>query len=372
MMIRINPGLSVGIFSMNEDTVLSLENLHLIYDKSRFCIGPDFSLAIRKGELLGVVGESGCGKSTLGKILIGLINKSDSHHFGVRQVEGQLNMNIDGLDKSINYLHTSYKILSLMRKKVQMIFQIPRSALNLKMPVINMLHETSRLGNPSFNKSDRKKIIYDTLIGTGFIDSSVPFDGFENQKLVQSVCGDLSGGERRRISIAKSMVMNPDVLIADEPLSSLDASLKASVLQYLIRMWEKRKDTENPLTMVLISHDIGTISRICSRVIIMYGDHINKRGDIVEDFSYPSNFDYLSEGSYHPYTKNLISAAKYFREHEEQDEDDNIQLDKKLTPNQGCVYGSVCSDKSKECEDSPQYKEIINDKGHFTTCVKQV
>jgi ABC-type dipeptide/oligopeptide/nickel transport system ATPase component len=168
------------------------------------------------------------------------------------------------------------------------------------------------------------------------------------------------------------MVMNPDVLIADEPLSSLDASLKANVLQYLIELWKKRKDSGNPLTMIIISHDIGTISRICSRAIIMYGDHINKRGDIVEDFSYPSNFDYLGEGSYHPYTKNLISAAKYFREHEEQDEDDNKKLEKKLTPNQGCVYGSVCSDKSRECEDSPQYKEIINDKGHLTTCVKQV
>ena len=95
-MIRINHGLSVGTFSMTDDTILSLENLHLIYDKSHFCIGPDFSLAIRKGELLGLVGESGCGKSTLGKILIGLINKSDSHHFGVRQVEGQLNITLMG------------------------------------------------------------------------------------------------------------------------------------------------------------------------------------------------------------------------------------------------------------------------------------
>ena len=357
---------------MSEDKILSLNNFYLHYDRSDFSIGPNFNLDIKKGELLGIVGESGCGKSTIGKILIGLINKNDCHHFGVDKLAGDLTLDIDEADKSINYLKTSYNNLRMMRKKVQMIFQTPRSALNLKMPVINMLMETSKLGNPSLNSSERKRIIYNTLIGTGFIDKSVSLDKFDNHKLLRSVNGVLSGGERRRASIAKSMVMNPDLIIADEPLASLDASLKASVLQYLFGMWQDRKDTENPLTMVLISHDIGTVSRICSRVIIMYGDHINKKGDIVEDFSYPSNFNYLVDGSYHPYTKVLITAARYFRNKQNDKDSQDIPLSKILAPQKGCVYGSLCNDKSIECESNPKFQEITNDIGHFTTCVKQI
>ena len=274
--------------------------------------------------------------------------------------------------ESINYSNTNYKSLCKMRKKVQMIFQIPRSALNLKMPVIKMLHEASKLGNPFFTKFERRKIIYDTLIGTGFIGSHISIDEFNNHKLVQSINGNLSGGERRRVSIAKAMVMNPDLIIADEPLASLDASLKASVLQYLVKTWEKRRNTENPLTMVLISHDIGIVSRVCSRVIIMYGDHINKRGEIVEDFRPPSKFNYLSNNSYHPYTKKLISAAKYFRAHAKDNDNEELESDKQLLPNQGCVYGSVCSDKSDECEEKLRFREVNNDIGHFTKCVKQI
>jgi len=323
--------------------------------------------------LLGIVGESGCGKSTLGKILSGLIHKSDSYLFGLKRFECQLRINIDGLDSTLNYSDTKYKALSLMRKKVQMIFQNPRSALNLKMSVINMLHETTKLGNPSFNKIEREKVIYDTLIGTGFIEPNIPLKEFKNHKLVQSINGDLSGGERRRVSIAKAMVMNPDIIIADEPLASLDASLKASVLQYLVQTWKNRLNTDNPLTMVVISHDIGIVSRICSRVAIMYGDHINKRGEILEDFRHPSKFNYLSNHSFHPYTQKLISAAKYFRtQAEQQDEGKEFELNHNSIPNQGCVYGSVCNEKSNECEQKSEFKELHNGPGHFTSCVKQI
>ena len=102
--------------------------------------------------------------------------------------------------------------------------------------------------------------------------------------------GSLSGGERRRVSIAKVMCMNPSIIIADEPLASLDASIKLDILNYLIDEWKTRKDSKNPLTLILISHDVGVVSNVCNKVVVMYGDLIE----------------------YHSYTNELITASKYF------------------------------------------------------------
>ena len=119
--------------------ILELNNFHLKYKRSNFEIGPNFNLHINRGDFFGLVGESGCGKSTLGKILIGLINQGEKESFGISNLEGSLIYK--SVSKSTNYLNTSYKNLRLFRKDVQMIFQNPRSALNLKMSVIKTLLE---------------------------------------------------------------------------------------------------------------------------------------------------------------------------------------------------------------------------------------
>ena len=280
------------------------------YLSSNFEIGPNFNLSINKGDFLGLVGESGCGKSSIGKVLIGLINQSEKDNFGVSSLDGELLF--DHMGNQTNYLNTSYKNLTKLRKDVQMIFQNPRSALNLKMPVINTLLESARIGNPKMKKNDLLKIIYDKVIRTQFLNKNIKYENFLDQNKILATNGSLSGGERRRVSIAKVMCMNPSIIIADEPLASLDASIKLDILNYLIDEWKLRKDSENPLTLVLISHDVGVVSNVCNRVVVMYGDLMSKQGKIVEEFNQPRKFELKINKKNHPYTNELIAASKYF------------------------------------------------------------
>ncbi len=292
--------------------VIELKDLNLVYNSSGFQIGPKFNLAIQQGDFVGLVGESGCGKSSLGKVLIGLINQDERENFGIRSLSGDLNFHIPLNKKGINYLDTSYKNLQELRRDVQMIFQNPRSALNLKMPVISTLMEAAKIGNPNLDKASLLKIIYEKVIRTQFLNSNVSFDDFLKEKKILASNGSLSGGERRRVSIAKVMCMNPSIIIADEPLASLDASIKLDILNYIKEEWKERQKSNNPLTLILISHDIGVVSNVCNRVIIMFGDLINKNGKIVEEFNAPRKFKLEVNKNYHEYTNELIEASKYF------------------------------------------------------------
>ncbi len=227
-------------------------------------------------------------------------------------MSGDLNFHIPLNKKGINYLDTSYKNLQELRRDVQMIFQNPRSALNLKMPVISTLMEAAKIGNPNLDKASLLKIIYEKVIRTQFLNSNVSFDDFLKDKKILASNGSLSGGERRRVSIAKVMCMNPSIIIADEPLASLDASIKLDILNYIKEEWKERQKSNNPLTLILISHDIGVVSNVCNRVIIMFGDLINKNGKIVEEFNAPRKFKLEVNKNYHEYTNELIEASKYF------------------------------------------------------------
>lgn len=352
--------------------ILKLTNFYLKYKLSEFSIGPNFNLNINVGDLIGIVGESGCGKSTIGKVLIGLINQSESGNFGLSNLDGALQLQLNGISNQTNFLDTNFNKLCNLRKKVQMIFQNPRSSLNLKMPVINMLYESAKIGNPKLRKNELKSIIYDKVIKSGLLRRNVSIEEFEKEKIMLALNGKLSGGERRRVSIAKVMVMNPEIIIADEPLASLDASLKLNVLQYLIDEWKERKNTSNPLTLIMISHDISVISKACNRVIVMYGDHINKRGDIVEEFKFPDTFNYLEERQYHPYTSQLISAARYFKDANSNYSKTDNQFDlKDPDPSTGCVYGAYCSLKTIECEKDFKLSIVNKKPGHYSSCIKQ-
>lgn len=353
----------------NQMTILSLSDFYLKYKSSGFTIGPEFNLEVEKGEFLGLVGESGCGKSTLGKVLIGLINDREKNSLGLEEVRGRLELKMPGFE-AIDHLNTRFSNLQKFRKKVQMIFQNPRSALNLKMPVFQTLMESARTGNPGLNKMQLSDIIYKRSREVDYLPRDIPRQDFTHHKKMQILNGHLSGGERRRISIAKVMCMNPDIVIADEPLSSLDASIKLNVLNYLINEWKARLTTDNPLTMILISHDIGVVSRICTRVVIMYGDLIVERGEVIEEFRRPAKFDYEAGGEFHPYTKELIAAAKYFQDdiYSEQIEPEDCQ---KEIVTDGCVYYNNCPDSSDECREKGLPTEKPTASGHFSSCLKQ-
>lgn len=227
----------------------------------------DIDLHIAKGETVGLVGESGCGKSTLAKTLIRL----NTPVSGSIEFQG-----IGDLSKA------GKKELKQMHKKIQMIFQDPYSSLNPRMTIRAMFYEilsVYHLCEKSEYESRTKKIL--AMAG-------MPEDVLDRRP------SDFSGGQRQRIGIARALVMNPELLIADEPVSALDMSIQAQIINLLTELKQKLN-----LTMLFISHDLRVVRYISDRVVVMY------LGKIVEE----GTTECLFTAPMHPYTDILIHAA---------------------------------------------------------------
>lgn len=224
------------------------------------------SLVIKKGETLGLVGESGCGKSTLARTIIRLYNPNS----------GKILFNgVDLAKLNGNKLRNE-------RKYIQMVFQDPYSSLNPRMSVKDMLMEVLAVHNIC-NKNEMKKKITDLLEMVGMsiqVENRFP--------------GEFSGGQRQRLGIARALALNPTFIIADEPVSALDVSIQAQVINLLSDI-QRNLD----LTLLFISHDLRVVRHITHRVAVMY------LGKIVE----LSDTKSLFEKPYHPYSEILIKAA---------------------------------------------------------------
>ncbi|MCA9279687.1 MAG: ATP-binding cassette domain-containing protein [Phycisphaeraceae bacterium] len=225
----------------------------------------DVSFDINKGEILGVVGESGCGKSTLGKVIIRLIEPTS----GSIKYDGKEVTDLD------------HAALMPLRKRMQIIFQDPYSSLNPRLTVRALLKEAIRLHNivPPQEMDDYIVNLAQTV---GLRPDAV--DRFPHE---------FSGGQRQRIGIARALALKPEFIIADEPVSALDVSIQAQVLNLMMEL----KETFG-LTMMFISHDLKVIEHFCDRVLVMYLGHL------VETLS----CDNLHEDAKHPYTKALLGA----------------------------------------------------------------
>ena len=237
--------------------------LNRVISKVHALNGVSFSL--NKGEVLGVVGESGCGKSTLGKCLIRLHAPTS----GSISFEGA---ELTGL---------SHGELMPYRKRIQMIFQDPYSSLNPRMTVRQAIREVALFHQvPTPHGMDH------------YIEELVQKVGLRVDA-VDKFPHEFSGGQRQRIGIARALACNPDVLVADEPVSALDVSIQAQVLNLLMDL----KD-EFGLTLVFVSHDLKVIEHFCDRVLVMY------LGNVVEEL----DCDDLHANAAHPYTKALLGA----------------------------------------------------------------
>lgn len=284
----------------------------------------DVSFYVKKGETLGIVGESGCGKSTTGRLLMRLIEASDGR--------------IIFEDKEITSM--SKNELRKTRRDIQMVFQDPYASLNPRHSIQQILEEPLIVHGIG-NKEERKKRVQEMLEVVGL--SSYHARRYPHQ---------FSGGQRQRIGIAKALMTKPKLIIADEPVSALDVSIQAQVLNLM-----KDIQTEFQLTYIFIAHDLGVVRHISDRVGVMYLGRLIELADSEE----------LYENPMHPYTKALLSAVPI------PDPDikrETILIEGELpspaNPPSGCAFHTRCSQCMDICKTTRPIERNLN--GHSVAC----
>jgi oligopeptide/dipeptide ABC transporter ATP-binding protein len=308
--------------------LLEIKNLNVTYQTKKGLIGKiqtvhavnNVSLDIQKGEILAIAGESGCGKSTLAKAIMKLV-RSDS---------GEILLNGENV---LNLKHN--KDLKKFYQKVQMIFQNPYSSLNPKMKIGEILKEPLII-NTNLKKEEITKIVEEKIKKVGLDKSALNLYPHE-----------FSGGQRQRIAIARSLILNPEFIIADEPVSALDVSIQAQIINLLKQLKE-----DFNLTFLFISHDLSVIKYLSDRIAIMYLGEVVEIGRTEEIFKNPK----------HPYTKALLSSVP---ELNPQDEKERIHLQGELPSPEnlptGCKFHTRCPYVMEICKTStPQVKEFSN------------
>lgn len=306
--------------------LLEIKNLNVTYQTKKGLIGKiqtvhavnNVSLDIQKGEILAIAGESGCGKSTLAKAIMKLV-QSDS---------GEILLNGENV---LNLKHN--KDLKKFYQKVQMIFQNPYSSLNPKMKIGEILKEPLII-NTDLKKEKITKIVEEKIKKVGLDKSALNLYPHE-----------FSGGQRQRIAIARSLILNPEFIIADEPVSALDVSIQAQIINLLKQLKE-----DFNLTFLFISHDLSVIKYLSDRIAIMYLGEVVEIGRTEEIFKNPK----------HPYTKALLSSVP---ELNPQDEKERIHLQGELPSPEnlptGCKFHTRCPYVMEICKTStPQIKDF--------------
>jgi oligopeptide transport system ATP-binding protein len=283
------------------------------------------SFDIQTGETLGLVGESGCGKTTTGRVILKLIEPS----------HGQILYN--GQDIT----HLDRKAMALLRREMQIIFQDPYASLNPRLTVGEAIGEPL-VAHGMASRAEAKKRVLELLQVVGL----APFH-------YNRYPHEFSGGQRQRVGIARSLVMNPQFIVADEPVSALDVSIQAQIINLLRRIQQ-----EFHLTFLFISHDLGVVRHLSDRVVVMY------LGRLAE----MATTDQLFAASKHPYTQALLSAVPSVKQRKQRR---RLVLSGDVptpfNPPQGCHFHTRCPmamDKCREVE--PTWQDTGD--GHFVAC----
>ena len=324
---------------MSNQTILEVENLKVNFDVTSEGDMPwtkakklqavnDISFSLSAGETLGVVGESGCGKSTLARAIVKMVPAESGKVVWLGN----------------DLLGLSHSEARQYRKQIQMIFQDPLASLNPRMNIGEIIAEPLRTHYPKTPESDVKARVRDVMQKVGLLDN-----------LVNRYPHEFSGGQCQRIGIARALILKPKLIICDEPVSALDVSIQAQVVNLLMDLQE-----EMDLALIFIAHDLSVVKHISTKIMVLY------LGNMVE----LANSNDIYQSPSHPYTQALISAVPI--------PDPNVEKNKELiliegdlpspiNPPSGCVFRTRCQKAQDICsQQKPEYKEVAT--SHSVAC----
>ena len=318
---------------MSQDTLVEVKHLKEYFgiNTGMFSSKPlkavdDVSFSIRRGETLGLVGESGCGKTTVGRTLLHLYKPTDGEIW------------FDG--KQI----VTPKDIAEYRKKTAMVFQDPYSSLNPRMTVADIIGEPLDVHRMYSSAAQRKERILELMGQVGL-----------NSEHANRYAHEFSGGQRQRIGIARALAMKPQFVVCDEPVSALDVSIQAQVINMFDELQEQMG-----LTYLFIAHDLLVVRHISDRIAVMYLGKMVELADANEIYDHPL----------HPYTKCLMSAVP-LPDPKKARENKRIVLSgdipSPLNAPSGCPFRTRCPHATEACAQSmPEFNEVSS--GHFVAC----
>ncbi|WP_428824179.1 murein tripeptide/oligopeptide ABC transporter ATP binding protein OppF [Enterovibrio baiacu] len=287
------------------------------------------NIRLYEGETLGVVGESGCGKSTFARAVIGLVEATD----------GQ----VVWLGKDLTKLHGNE--MREKRKEIQMIFQDPLASLNPRMTVGDIIAEPLKTFYPTLSKDEVKAQVQTMMTRVGLLPN-----------VINRYPHEFSGGQCQRIGIARALILKPKLVICDEPVSALDVSIQAQVVNLL-----KELQKEMGLSLIFIAHDLSVVKHISDRVLVMY------LGNSVELAESKALFD----NPQHPYTKALMSAVPIPDPDKERNKEIQLlegELPSPMNPPSGCVFRTRCPQANEACA---QRKPVLEGTDqHSVSCLQ--
>ncbi len=319
---------------MEKDVLLEVRNLKkyfdvekglLTFDRAKVKAVDDVSFKVHAGETFGLVGESGCGKSTLGRTIVRLM----------KPTEGQI------LLEGVDMASLSNREMKIARRKIQIIFQDPSATLNPRKTIRDSLMEPYIVHN-LYNSEERQTRINDLIEKVGI--AKYHLNRYPHE---------LSGGQKQRIGVARALALNPKLIVCDEPVSALDVSVQAQVINLLQDL-----QGEFDLTYIFISHNLNVVYQVSDRVGVMY------LGKMVEIATYSQ----LYVTPLHPYTEALLSA---FPQVDEETRTTRIILKgdvpSPINPPAGCRFNTRCPKVFNRCPvEEPVLKKI--EEGHFVAC----
>ena len=287
------------------------------------------SFDLKAGETLGVVGESGCGKSTLARTIIGLVKaRSGSILFDGEELVG-----------------LSPKAMRLKRKDIQMIFQDPLASLNPRMSVGRIIAEPLRTYYPNLSDEEVQQRVYAMMEKVGLLRSQI-----------NRYPHEFSGGQCQRIGIARALILQPKLIICDEPVSALDVSIQAQVVNLL-----KQVQKEMGLALIFIAHDLSVVKHISDRVLVMYLGNAIELGTDSAVYDHPT----------HPYTAAQVSPGTLPHPHAQRPKlNPRFPRDKPspINPPSGCVFRTRCPIADSECAESKP--AMVGNDIHQAACLK--